>query len=212
MKLSILIPSTYDRGDLNDNLIREILAQFPSDQPIEVSHTKNGNIFYFRVWSTDVEIILIVDDKTMTIGEKRNLLYAEAKGEYSWQIDSDDHIAPDAIEKIIAAMDTKPDCITFRESCLINGTLYTCDHSVGYSGWYDKMHGFDYVRTPFFKDVIKTEIAKSVPVPHIRYGEDALWSMDIRERLKTEVHINEELYYYTHESSDFKTRYGFDKD
>lgn len=160
-----------------------------------------------------VEFISIKDDKQIPIGQKRELLYGQASGEYSLQVDDDDSLAPDAIEKILAAIDaTNPDCVTFRERCDMNGKIQTCNHSLKYDKWGDNWDGFDFVRTPFYKDVIKTEIARSVPFPYIRYNEDEQWSMALKPHLSTESHIDEELYYYSYYPKEsHEERYGLNK-
>jgi hypothetical protein len=58
--------------------------------------------------------------------------------------------------------------------------------------------------------VIKTEIARSVPFPPIRWNEDEQWAAALKPHLKTEIHIDEELYYYIHNSQpeEFNSRYG----
>ena len=64
---------------------------------------------------------------------------------------------------------------------------------------------------PFYKDVIRTDIAQSVPIPHIRYNEDEQQSMALKPFLTDEIHIDEELYYYIYEPKDtHEERYGFD--
>ena len=40
-----------------------------------------------------VEVIVICDNKEISIGEKRNRLYTAASGEFSVQIDDDDDVA-----------------------------------------------------------------------------------------------------------------------
>ena len=73
----------------------------------------------------------------------------------------------------------------------------------------DNFDGYSYVRCPFYKDVIRTDIAKSVPFPRIRYNEDEQWSMAIKPLLTNEIHIDEELYYYNYEPKDSHAeRYG----
>jgi hypothetical protein len=166
----------------------------------------------------DFEIILCGDDKVMTIGHKRNILYREASALYSWQIDDDDDIHDNAIPLILAEMEAKPDCITFQEYCRMNGTEYKSNHSIAYPDWdgdgSKMLHdGFHFHRTPFYKDVIKTKIAKEVHVPNIRYGEDHEWARMLKPILKTEAHIDEEIYRYIHDSKpeEFNSRYGLDK-
>jgi len=159
----------------------------------------------------DIEIRVLKDNKEITIGEKRELLYNHAKGLYSWQIDDDDSIADNAIELILKAIKSNPevDCITFQEKCLMNGEYKRSNHSLRYSQWMDNSDGYDYCRSPFYKDVIRTDIAKSVPFPRIRYNEDEQWSMALYPHLSTETHIDEELYIYIYEPKDsHETRYG----
>ena len=158
----------------------------------------------------EVEILFAIDNKQMTICEKREWLYGQASGLYSWQIDDDDTIANDAIWEIFKANIYNPDCITFKEHCTINGSIFRSNHSLKYDDWGEKQDGFDYVRTPFMKSVIKTEIAKSVPVPHLRYSEDHEWARLLKPHLKTEIHIDQELYFYQHNSKpeDHNIRYG----
>lgn len=194
--LQILIPTVAGRDYEFDMLMRKIWAQ--------TKFIDNGIVY----------VDSYIDRKEMTIGEKRELLYQRSVCKYSWQIDDDDDISINSIGLILQAIkDGNVDCITFQEKCLMNGNRYTCNHSIIYDDWRDNFDGYDFVRTPFYKDVIKTEIAKSIPFEHIRYGEDHAWSRAIKPHLKSEIHISEELYIYQHNSKpeDFNSRYGYDK-
>lgn len=155
--------------------------------------------------------------KEMSIGEKRGLLYQKSNGIYTTQWDSDDWIMPNGIALIVEAAKMGSCCVTYEESINMDGRYYRGNHSLQYSGWYgDGSHllfdGFHYHRSPYMKSVIKTEIAKSIPVPHIRFGEDCAWSEALLPHLKTESHIPKEIYLYIKISTDHTTRYGFDKD
>jgi hypothetical protein len=188
--LSILIPTTPERQVEFDRLLDRL-----------------------EILSAGYNVKIISDDtgKHMTIGEKRERLYKAANGLYSWQIDSDDDIADNAIDLIIGAIKSNPEipCITFREKCMMNGEYKTSNHSIRYDKWQDNFDGYSYTRCPFYKDVIRTDIAQSVPFPHIRYNEDEQWSMAIKPLLTAEIHIDEELYYYIYEPKDTREeRYG----
>ncbi len=194
--LSILIPTTLDRFNEYNQLIKRLYSIYPN-------LSKDGI----------VEEITDHAGKEMTIGEKREGLYKYANGIYSLQIDDDDDIADDAIGLILEAIKQEPDCITFEEYVNIDGREYKSNHSLSYPGWvgngeYLLSDGFHFWRTPFFKSVIKTEIARSVPVPRIRWGEDNMWADELQKHLKTEVHISKQLYLYKHISSPFNERYG----
>jgi len=197
--LSILIPTVVGRERELYNLIQVLNKQ--------------------DAYENGVQILVETDNKEISIGEKREILYQKSGGLFSWQIDDDDSISPNAIQLILEAIKSNPDvdCITFEENCQMNGKYYKSNHSLKYPNWYgDGSHpledGFHFHRTPFYKDVIKTEIAKSVPFHRVRYGEDHLQAIDLYPHLKSEIHIDEELYYYIYEPKDtHDERYGFNK-
>lgn len=188
--LSILIPTVVGRENEYDKLLSTLMNQYSGGE---------------------VDVFYIKDNKELTIGEKREKLYQSAKGLFSWQIDDDDSIAPDAIKLILDAIKSNPDicCITFAENCMMNGEYKSSNHSIKYDKWQDNFDGYAYVRTPFYKDVIRTDIAQSVPFPNVRYNEDEQWSMAIKPLLKNEIHIDKELYFYIYEPKDsHNERYG----
>lgn len=198
--LSVLIPTVVGRESQLEALLTELYRQRVAlDFP---------NVVSFHIEK---------DNKEMTIGEKRERLYQKAAGLYSVQWDDDDGISNNGLRLIFEAIKQEPDCITFQEHCMINGVHYNSNHSLDYGDWEGDgqkvlWDGFHYHRTPFMKSVIKTEIAKSVPIPHIRFSEDHQWSQALMPHLKTEVHIPEDIYLYQHTSSNFNERYGYDRD
>jgi len=208
--LSILIPTVVGREESLD----KFMAKHFGDN---VSEFLYGD---YVIKGKSIEVIISKDAKEITIGEKREHLYKKASGIFSWQIDDDDDIAPNAIQLILEAIKSNPevDCITFEENCQMNGEYYKSNHSINYPDWYGQgshlLHdGFHFHRTPFYKDVIKTSIAKSVPFKSVRYEEDHLWSIDLLPHLKTEIHIDSELYYYIYEPKDTPSeRYGLNRD
>jgi len=191
-KLSILIPTIEGREASFNELYMQI----------------QNAIWYFGL-TASVEVLYLKDDKEITIGEKREKLYAMASGEYAWQIDDDDSIPWEAIPKILEAIEIAPaDCITFEEACTIDGVQSRSNFSIHYPDWADNVFGYDHVRTPFFKTPILTSICRQVPVPHVRFGEDHLWAQAIKSLLKSETHIPLPLYHYNHTSSPHNERYG----
>lgn len=206
--LSILIPTVVGREEQLQKIGGTILKQ--------IKHIglwrQFEDIRFMSLTADGVELIVCKDNKEMTIGEKREMLYNVANGLYSVQWDDDDDMADNAIELILNAIRSNPEvsCITFREKCTMNGEYKSSNHSLKYSQWMDNQDGYSFVRSPFYKDVIRTDIAKSVPFPKIRYNEDEQWSMALYPHLKDEIHIEEELYYYIYEPKDsHEERYGF---
>jgi hypothetical protein len=210
--LSILIPSTPDRKEDLSNLLTCIEKQ---------QYTRKMQIYdiggltctrYFDLLCP-IEILVFEDAKVMTIGEKRELLYKHAIGSHSIQIDSDDLLAPNAIELILQAIRSNPEisCITFKEKCLINGEYKSSNHSIKYDKWCDNFDGYDYCRSPFYKDVIRTYIAQKVPFEKIRWNEDERQSYALKPFLTDEIHIDEELYIYIYNETNPTERYGLDR-
>ena len=48
----------------------------------------------------DVEVVSIMDNKIMTIGRKRSLLFKIAQGKYTCIIDDDDDVVPDFVNTL----------------------------------------------------------------------------------------------------------------
>lgn len=195
--LSILIPTVDGREACYDSLVSELNRQIEDIFPFDL-----------------VEIVTHKDAKQISISQKREELYKMANGLYSWQIDDDDTIAPDAISLILDEIPKNPDCITFEESVTIDGKYSRSNFSLKYKEWNGDGNrvlddGFHYQRSPFYKCVIKTDIARSVPFPtNCRYNEDEQWSMALIHHLSTEVHIDKQIYIYKYESTPFNERYG----
>src|SRR5882757_8652746 len=178
--LSVLIPTVIGRERSFGSLIDEFRSQIGAYDLFDV-----------------VEVMVARDNKEITIGKKRENLYKFAKGLYSVQWDDDDFIHPKGLQLIVDALKSNPEipCVTYKESCMMNGIYKSSNHSITYFQWMDNSDGYDYVRCPFYKDVIRTDIARLVPFPDIRYNEDEQWSMALREFLNAEIHINEEVYH-----------------
>jgi len=212
--LSILIPTVVGR----ENQHKKIFKKIKNGKAWKEINMKYYDCEWHCAERLDgvIQIMSCRDDKTVTIGQKREWLYKECTGLFAWQIDDDDDISDNAIELIFEAIKQNPDCITSEEYVNIDGKEYKSNHSLYYHDWEGEGHvefsdGFHFHRTPFFKSVIKTEIARSVPIPHIRFGEDHQWAQALKQHLKTEVHIPEQIYSYIHVSSNHVERYGLDK-
>jgi hypothetical protein len=215
--LSILIPSTPDRAWLVEGLFLDIQRQcgYVIDSNLYVSpQIENANIYGFM--ARNVEVIVYEDNKELTLGEKRQRMYQLANGLYSFQLDSDDCIAPNFIDLVLDAITDQPDVISYEEKVAINGIEYQSNFSNEYADWEgdgSKMFpdGFHFHRTVFYKCVIRTSLAQSVPFLPIRFGEDHEFAKALKPKIKSEVHIPRQLYLYTHNSKpeDFKERYGF---
>jgi hypothetical protein len=151
----------------------------------------------------DVEILCLIDNKVMTIGEKRHYLVATAKGKWIGFLDDDDDIADSYIEDLRTAM-TKysGDVVAFKQHCTVNGEEFLVD--------FDLAHGYepsttgsdgklkDLKRFPYHMCFWRADVAKTTPFRDISYGEDIDWCrrMLMSGKIKTQVKINRVLHYY----------------
>lgn len=194
-KLSILIPSTIDRKRMTDLLVENVQNQI-DDLGI----------------SDQVEIIVDMDNKEVSIGFKRQRMHVKAKGEYVVSIDSDDAVMTDYMTEIWRGIKEQPDCITFEISC--SGTTgKMANVSNNYPDWMDNIDGYDYIRTPYHKVPIKRSIALQIGFIDLRYGEDYDFSKRLKKSglIKTEYHIAKPLYHYQYRNAPFREKYGFNR-
>jgi hypothetical protein len=214
--LSICIPSTPDRRDQCELLVGEFLRQAMQIYPAEefrgfVRNVPGGVIGGWT--SPDIEMHYYEDNRTMSVGAKRDALYRMSNGIYALQWDSDDGVHPDAISKIMYALSSRPDCVTYRERCDMDGVVKKSNHSTSYRDWEGDgsqvlSDGFHFHRTPFFKDVIRRDYCVHIGVADMRYGEDHDFSLLIKPMLLNEVHIDEELYLYNYTPAEHNVKYG----
>ena len=115
--LSILIPSLNERSEMLKKLESELHRQ---------------------IGDRNVEVVHVSDDRQMSIGQKRMMLLTMAKGEYITYVDDDDWIPEDYIDRILVALENKPDC------CSMTGRITFSDgysrpfiHSLKYDKWID---------------------------------------------------------------------------
>lgn len=197
MRLSICIPTVKGREEIFSGLY-----VFLSAQITRLNLEK------------EVEIITEKDNKEISIGKKRDILYRKSKGLFSVQIDDDDWTDQNFVQKVYSVLNKDIDCVGYIEHCTINGKEQLSKISVSCKNWYElktPIDGFTYFRTPFFKSPIKTEICRKVGVADMRFGEDHHFSKRIFPLLSKEVFINEKMYFYSANSltrDQHNLRYG----
>ena len=178
MKLSILICGLVSRNDTYALLINELSKQY------------NGS---------EVEVISLTDSGEKTIGEKRNILLNQAKGEYVCFVDDDDMISKDYILKILTALESNPDCCSLLGVITWNGeNPELFEHSIKYKEYKTTENPIMYERYPNHLNVIRSSIAKQFKFPETNHGEDTDWATAINKSglLKTEAYIPGIIYHY----------------
>ena len=158
-----------------------------------------------------VEILVLLDNRSKTISEKRNDLLQMARGKYVAFMDDDDAVSKDYMSKILKAIDENDvDCISFNQWCSIDGEPMDVQFGIGNPHgqlWRDE-EGFlgDIKRPPYHMCVWRREIAQSEPFNQMigengqSYAEDIDWLLRLYPKVQTEHHIPDALHGYIYNS------------
>jgi glycosyltransferase involved in cell wall biosynthesis len=153
----------------------------------------------------DIEVLTIVDNKKMTIGEKRNHALSLARGTYLAFLDDDDTVDDAYMTEIMKAIDTQPnvDVINFNQHCTVNGKTFFVFFGLSHPRSPQEQMALnpdgtakDLRRPPYHMCVWKSIIAKNTPFDNSSWGEDSRWIEKLCQRSKTEHHIDKVLHYY----------------
>jgi glycosyltransferase involved in cell wall biosynthesis len=153
----------------------------------------------------DVEVLCQNDNGQLSIGQKRNRLLEKATGDYIAFIDDDDLVAPNYIDLIIKAIEQKPDVVGMNLIMTTNGShAERSFHSIKFDSWFDlpyKVHDVYgdrkvYFRNPNHLNPVKRELALETKFPDVSMCEDADYSKRLFPLLKSEVFIEQPLYFY----------------
>lgn len=153
-----------------------------------------------------VEIKVHDAGRQMPTGRKRNELIAMSSGDRFGFFDDDDFPSDDYVKEIVNASLQNPDVITFK------GWMTTNDQNkrsftIKLGSEYVERNGH-YYRYPNHLCYFRRDAIKSVRFPEIWNQEDFRFATEIRNKglLKTEVHIDKEIYHYRFQSN--KPAYG----
>lgn len=185
-KLSILIPTLKSRANKLKEQIDRITYQ---------SQTK------------PVQLIWLGDNKSMSVGAKRNHLLNMAEGEFICFVDDDDIISDDYVSSILEAIEENPTkkVFTFWGEQTDNGNP-TQDFR------YDKRFGRNHktkidgvrwkVMVPDHLCIWRKDIVKET-FPNKQLGEDHEWAQKMMRHYLEEdqFHIQKYLYHYLYNRS-----------
>ena len=180
MLLSICIPSIPSRFNRIDALYKELEGQIGDRK--------------------DIEIISIIDNKRMSIGKKRTMLFKNASGRYVTMIDDDDFITPDFVEEIYNAIlvSNNVDVICYNQKCFLddgNESIVVSSLNHSKNPVYGCVSEYTY-RPPFHWCTWKRSLAIKYAFGDANYAEDIFFLKQIWEEAKTEYIINKVLCYY----------------
>ena len=179
IQLSILIPSIPSRFDRAKELYNNLLEMVGEKQ---------------------IEIVLLMDNKVITIGEKQNRLMQMANGKYFCFIHDDDCLV--SLDEIYDATFKDVDVICFKARCLNNdGSEYIVTQRLGNEVEHNTKDGkyLDCNRPPFPNCVWNSRF-KKVKFPDISYSEDWEWVQKCLKSAQSEVFIDKVLFNYNFNS------------
>jgi len=189
MKLSVLIctiPEPFRDKDYISNLARKLT---------------------FQAANKPVQILYLGDNKSMTVGEKRNWLLDISKGERVIFVDDDDQITDNYIEKLLEYCKLDYDCISIGVKMTENKVTeriydYTFKKNINKKDKGIMIAG----RMPNHLCLWKREIAKRVKFPGRNLGEDHDWAEQQLLKGYSFYDTKEILYYYNFRSDITQTR------
>lgn len=194
--LSILVPTIIGREQQFNKLYDKLYGQLQDE----------------GIWN-EVEIVTECDDRTMSIGSKRQLLLTRSYGDFVVYVDDDDDVPVDYCLTLWRTIkeSTEIDCIGFLQQCFFNGsTPRFASLSNIWPVWAERQGGFDFVRTPFFPTPIRRDIAIRIGYNDMRFGEDHDFSIRLKESglIQNELFIDRVMYYYQYTHAPHEEKYG----
>jgi glycosyltransferase involved in cell wall biosynthesis len=158
-----------------------------------------------------VEILVMLDNRSKSISEKRNDLLMAARGKYVAFLDDDDAVSKEYMSKILQAIDEHEgvDCISFNQWCSLDGEPMDVEFGIGNPHgqlWRDE-EGFlgDIKRPPYHmclwrRDLAITEEFRPMYGANGQSTEDIDWLMRLYPKIQTEHHIPDALHGYIYNS------------
>lgn len=190
--VSILILSIPSRNDSVTALMKKLEGQL-------------GN-------RRSVEILILTDNRSQSISEKRNVLLRAARGQFVCFLDDDDGVANNYIDLILKAAkeNQSVDCITFDQFCSLDGEPMNVSFGIGnpHGQLWRNEEGLlgDIKRPPYHMCLWRRELAQSEEFRPM-YGangqstEDIDWLLRLYPKVQTEYHISEPMHLYIYNSN-----------
>jgi glycosyltransferase involved in cell wall biosynthesis len=150
-----------------------------------------------------VEILWLGDNRSMSVGEKRNKLLSLARGEYVCFIDDDDMVEDDYVEQILKGIEQKPDVVCFNvgfRNAEIGGEEIPAIFSI--KNVFNQNLEDRRIRMPNHLMAVRRDLAQKAGFTEKSFGEDTDYGLRLRGKnkesamLKTEYHCGKVLYHY----------------
>ncbi len=178
-KLSILIPSIRSRSERMLRLYDRLQAQC-------------------EPYGHDVEILVFLDNKTRSIGYKRQSLLDIAQGDYVTWIDDDDVPSKQYVKQVMDKLRDSfwPDVVTICQHVYIDGSgPYHLTFKAGYPD-NEEVGETPATRPPWHTCIWRRVLAQQCTFPDLMYGEDWAWAEQANKLITTSAHIDNVLLTY----------------
>jgi glycosyltransferase involved in cell wall biosynthesis len=146
-----------------------------------------------------VEHLSLCDNRTRTIGGKRQSLVDIARGEYIAFVDDDDDISDDYVASLLEAIESGADVITFRQRAIYNGLESEVHFGLNNRDMPFQPGGIT-LRAPWHVCAWKRSVVDGCQFLECSYGEDLAWCLQARRRVKTGFHVDKVLHTYRHDA------------
>ncbi len=147
-----------------------------------------------------VELLVFLDNRQRTIGEKRDALVQMSRGKFVAFCDDDDDVSEFYLWELVAAAQGNPgaDVITFKQLAIVDGIEGVCHFSLKHPNDPFSQNGFR--RNAWHVCAWRGELARRYRFPATNYGEDWAWARHLVIEAKREHHIDQVLHTYRYDS------------
>jgi glycosyltransferase involved in cell wall biosynthesis len=152
-----------------------------------------------QIGSLPIEHVILSDNRTRSIGAKRQALADIARGEYLAFVDDDDDISDEYVSSLLEAIKTGADVITFLQRAIYNGLESEVHFGINnHDGPFNA--GAITLRAPWHVCAWKRSKVEGCLFSESNYGEDLTWCLQARRRIKTACHVDRVLHTYRHDA------------
>jgi len=153
-----------------------------------------------------VEILAIIDNGSVSVGEKMNRLYEMACGSYIAGVGDDDQISPDYVKRLVQSIEEYPgvDIVSFAHTYSVNGSfnaLTLVSHE-----YQDTQKEGLHTRRATPKCAIRADICRAFVCPKISDKEDQAMSKWLVGKISSEARIDEPIYHHDWDQRNKKWR------
>jgi len=194
MILSILTPTIPGRERQLQTL------QWRIEEQIAALPTRTEALRSAPRTSGQVEHLILSDNRTRSIGAKRQSLLDIARGQYIAFVDDDDGIADNYVQELLAAAASGADVITFLQHAIYNGKQSVVDFQLG-QGDHGFVPGGITIRDAWHVNAWRRSRVAHCQFGETNYGEDLTWCLQARRMVETTVHIPKILHFYRHDAA-----------